>query len=161
MRAAEKQGRQAMRFSGWVFLPLLFAATGASAQLLKPDFKSPQKYWIEDTEKHCWFADPDPAPGETVAWSGPACNGALAKGEGELVWTRDGKVFERDAGIYDNGMLAGQGSIQFEDGAKYVGLFPGDGVLTLPDGQRFAAISVKEIAGWSIEQDPRRIAPLP
>jgi hypothetical protein len=151
-----------MRFFGWVSLPFfLLAVSGANAQLLKPDFKSPEKYWIEDTEKHCWFADPAPTPNEKVAWSGPACNGALATGQGELVWTRDGKTVERDSGNYENGMLAGQGSLEFEDGAKYVGLFPGDGVLTLPDGRRFAAISVKEIAGWSIEQDPRRIEELP
>lgn len=151
-----------MRFSGWFSLPLfLCAISAANAQMLKPDFKSPEKFWIEDKAKHCWFADPDPAPDEVVAWSGPACNGALATGTGELVWSRGGKIVERDAGAYENGMLAGQGSIQFEDGAKYVGAFPGDGVLTLPDGQRFAAISVKQVAGWSIEQDPRRIAPLP
>ena len=151
-----------MHFSRWFFLPVfLLAASAASAQLLKPDFKSPEKYWIEDKAKHCWFADPDPTPNESIVWSGPACNGALAKGDGEVVWTRDGKTVERDMGSYENGMLAGMGSIQFEDGAKYVGGFPGEGVLTLPNGQRFAAISVKEVAGWSIEQDPRRIAPLP
>jgi len=46
------------------------------------------------------------------------------------------------------------------DGASYDGEFPGRGVLTLPDGRKVPAQTVREFTGWTIEapirEDPSR-----
>lgn len=135
-------------FLGGVLLPLF--AVSAGAQLLKPDFDSPEKYWIEDKAKHCWAANPEPQQGETVTWSGAACDGAVIGGDGVLTWFLDGKVIGKDSGTFRNGMLWGQGRLDFADGAFYVGAFPGVGTITLSDGRQFPARSVSEKTGWSI-----------
>jgi hypothetical protein len=64
----------------------------------------------------------------------------------------NGKVSGRDVGGFKNGELTGHGRIFFADGASFEGEFPGEGVLTAPDGRKVRAQSVKEPAGWSIEQ---------
>ena len=57
----------------------------------------------------------------------------------------------RDEGNFTRGELSGHGRISFADGAVFEGEFPGRGLLTLPNGDHVNAVSVKEMAGWSIE----------
>jgi hypothetical protein len=129
---------------------LLFAA-GASAQSPAPDLSGNDSRWIKDAEKDCWAANPNPEPGESVAWTG-ACENGLVTGEGTLTWSIKGKVVGRDSGTFKNGELSGYGRITQVGGPSFEGEFPGKGVLTFPNGKKAAAQSVKEVFGWSIEQ---------
>jgi hypothetical protein len=134
----------------------LFFAGSASAQSPARDLSGNDTHWIKDAEKNCWAANPNPEPGESVAWTG-ACENGLVSGEGTLTWSIRGKVVGRDQGTFKDGELSGHGSITQTGGASFEGDFPGKGVLTLPNGKKVAAQSVKEVFGWSIEQSaPRR-----
>jgi hypothetical protein len=130
----------------------LLLASGAAAQTA-PDFTGRDPHWIKDPQKDCWAANPDPETGETVTWTG-ACERGLLSGQGTLSWYVNGKFVGRDEGSFKDGQLAGHGRITFADGANFDGEFPGKGVLTLPNGQKVEAESIKETAGWSIEQAP-------
>jgi hypothetical protein len=123
----------------------------AQAQPRIPDFSGNDAHWIEDKTSHCWAANPDPAPNETISWTG-GCENMLLSGEGTLTWYENGRVMGRDEGVFRNGELTGHGKISFADGASFEGEFPGEGVLTAPDGRKVRAQSVKEAAGWSVEQ---------
>jgi len=129
-------------------------AFGAPGRAAEPDFSGNDPHWIEDPVNHCWAANPTPEPGETISWSG-GCEGNLLSGEGILTWYSNGRVAGRDEGQFKNGQLSGRGRIVFADGAFFDGDFPGTGVLTLPDGRKVAAQSIKEQAGWSIEEARR------
>jgi hypothetical protein len=129
----------------------LFLACPASAQTPTPDLSGKDSHWIKDTDKNCWAANPNPEPGERVAWTG-ACENDLVTGEGTLTWSVRGKVVGRDTGTFKNGELSGYGRISQTDGPSFEGEFPGKGVLTFPNGKKAAAQSVKEVFGWSIEQ---------
>jgi hypothetical protein len=135
----------------------MFAAAPATlAQSPRPDFSGRDPHWIEDTIHHCWAANPDPEPGETITWTG-GCEGNLLSGQGVLTWYVNGRLAGRDEGQFKNGQLSGHGRISFADGASFEGEFPGSGVLTLPDGRKVAAQSIREQAGWSIEQSPSNV----
>jgi hypothetical protein len=130
---------------------LCLLAAGASAQPGTPGFSPKDSRWIEDPVSHCWAANPTPEEGETISWTG-GCQNNLLSGEGTLTWYLNGKIEGRDEGQFKNGELSGHGRIFFGDGASYEGEFPGEGVLTAPDGRKVRAQSVRERAGWSIEQ---------
>jgi hypothetical protein len=124
--------------------------TGA-AFAATPDLSGKSPYWIEDKEKHCWAANPDPADGETIQWTG-GCDRGLLSGDGTLTWYLAGMVVGRDIGTFKDGQLSGKGSILFSDGARYDGNFPGQGVLTTPEGRKFPAESTDRDPGWSVQQ---------
>jgi hypothetical protein len=128
----------------------LFLASAAAAQTL-PDLSGRDPHWIKDPVKDCWAANPDPETGETITWTG-TCEGRLLTGQGTLTWYVNGRQVGRDEGNFKDGQLSGHGRISFGDGANFEGEFPGQGVLTLPNGQKVAAVSIAEAAGWSIEQ---------
>jgi hypothetical protein len=128
----------------------VFWVGGALAQTT-PDLSGRDPHWIKDAGKDCWAANPDPEKGETITWTG-TCEHGLLSGQGTLTWFVDGRQIGRDEGNFRNGQLSGHGRITFGDGANFEGEFPGQGVLTLPNEQKRAAVSVGEAAGWSIEQ---------
>jgi hypothetical protein len=142
-----------MRYARAFGALVLLWAGGAAAQPV-PDLSGNDPHWIEDPAKNCWAANPQPEPGETIHWTG-ACEQRLLSGEGTLTWYVDGRPAGRDEGQFRNGQLSGHGRIVFGDGASFEGEFPGNGVLTLPNGQTVAAQSIAETAGWSIEQSPQ------
>ena len=116
----------------------------------KPDLSGNDPHWIEDTVAQCWAANPHPQGNETISWSG-ACEGDLLSGPGILTWSQNGRISGRDEGTFKDGRLTGKGRISTADGASYEGEFPGPGVLTLPDGRRIPAQTVREFTGWTIE----------
>lgn len=130
----------------------LLVASGPAARSA-PDLSGNDPHWIEDPAQDCWAANPDPEAGESVTWMGP-CENCLASGEGTLTWYLNGRLVGRDQGSFKNGELAGHGRITEANGTSYEGEFPGKGILTLPDGRKVEAVSIKETAGWSIEQAP-------
>jgi hypothetical protein len=130
---------------------LACAATAAPTAFAQPDFSGRDSHWIRDDATGCWAANPAPEPLETISWSG-RCDNMLLSGPGILSWYLDGKLIGRDEGNFVRGELSGHGKITFGDGSNFEGEFPGRGVLTLPGGKRIDAVSVKETAGWSIEQ---------
>jgi hypothetical protein len=132
---------------------LVCLALPALAQIAPPDLSGRDPHWIKDTTKNCWAANPDPEAGESVTWTG-GCTGGLVSGEGTLTWYLNGRLVGRDEGTFRNGELFGHGRIIQAGGPSFEGEFPGKGVLTLPDGQKIQAESIKETAGWSIEQAP-------
>jgi hypothetical protein len=118
---------------------------------VRPDFSGNDPHWIEDPVAQCWAANPHPQDGETVSWSG-GCEGGLLSGQGTLTWMLGGRVTGRDQGTFRNGRLTGRGRIDAVDGTSYEGDFPGKGVLTLPDGRKVPARTVRDSSGWSIEE---------
>jgi len=123
----------------------------ALAQSALPDLSGHDPHWIKDVAKNCWAANPDPEAGESVTWTG-GCSGGLLSGEGTLSWYLNGRLLGRDEGTFRNGELTGHGRITQTGGTSFEGEFPGTGILTLPDGRKIPAESIKETAGWSIEQ---------
>jgi hypothetical protein len=121
------------------------------AQSAAPDLSGRDPHWIKDAAKDCWAANPDPEVGETVTWTG-GCSKGLLSGEGTLSWYLNGRLLGFDEGTFRNGELSGHGRINQTGGTSFEGEFPGKGVLTLPDGRKIPAESIKEAAGWSIEQ---------
>jgi len=130
---------------------LFCAAAAATPAIAQPDLSGHDPHWIRDDMSGCWAANPDPDPRESVTWTGQ-CTDMLVSGTGTLSWYLDGKLIGRDEGNFVRGELSGHGKISFANGANYEGDFPGRGVLTLPGGDKLDAVSVKESAGWSIEQ---------
>jgi hypothetical protein len=126
-------------------------AAAPSSSAVPPDLSGADPHWIADETGHCFAGNPDPQGGESVRWTG-ACENGLVSGPGTLTWYRSGHVEGRDEGNFHGGILAGHGRIVDADGAIYDGDFPGSGQLTLPDGRRVAAHSIRETAGWSIEE---------
>lgn len=123
----------------------------ALAQVALPDLSGGDPHWIKDAAKNCWAANPDPEVGESVTWTG-GCLAGLINGEGTLSWYLNGRLLGRDEGTFRNGELFGHGRITQTGGPTFEGEFPGKGVLTLPNGQKIQAESIKETVGWSIEQ---------
>jgi hypothetical protein len=115
-----------------------------------PDLSGNDPHWIEDRISHCWAANPHPEANETISWSG-ACEGGLISGPGTLTWSQNGRITGRDEGTFKDGRLTGCGRIISADGTIYEGEFPGTGVLTLPDGRKVRAQTVREFSGWTIE----------
>ena len=131
---------------------MLILAGAAAAQTPDPgpDLSGNDPHWIEDTISHCWAANPNPEGGEIVSWSG-ACENGLLSGPGTLTWSQNGRITGRDEGTFKDGRLSGHGRIISADGTIYEGDFPGTGVLTLPDGRKVRAQTVREFSGWTIE----------
>lgn len=134
-------------------LPLLVLALAACpvAAVAAPDLSGADPNWIKDPISGCWAADPAPEPGESIAWSG-ACVEDLVSGEGTLTWYKDGHITGTDEGTFKAGELSGHARVTRADGSSYDGDFPGNGTITLPDGTHVPGLSIKERAGWSIEQ---------
>jgi hypothetical protein len=137
-----------------VFAAALLCSATAGAQDEKPDLSGNDPHWIRDPVSQCWAGNPHPQEGESISWSG-ACEGGLLTGPGTLTWSLKGRVIGRDSGTFKGGILSGRGMITSVDGTFYRGDFPGRGVMMLPDGREVQAQSLREIAGWSIEQLPQ------
>lgn len=135
-----------MRFS-----LLVLALAYPVAALAAADLSGADPHWIKDPMSGCWAADPDPEPGESIAWSG-ACVDDLASGEGKLTWYENGRITGTDEGTFKAGELSGHARITRADGNSYEGDFPGSGTITRPDGTHVPGISIKERAGWSVEE---------
>ena len=132
-------------------LALVCAASTAGTSFAQPDLSGRDAHWIRDQASGCWAANPDPEPLETISWAGQ-CVDMLVSGTGVLSWYLDGRLAGRDEGNFVRGELSGHGKITFDNGTSFEGDFPGRGVISLPDGGHVDAVSVKESAGWSIEQ---------
>jgi len=124
---------------------------GQPAPDVPPDLSGNSPYWIQDGISQCWAANPHPRENESIAWSG-ACEGGLVTGPGTLTWMENGRITGRDEGTFKEGRLSGRGRIIAVDGTAYEGDFPGNGVLTLPDGRKVPARSVRDASGWTIEE---------
>jgi hypothetical protein len=136
-------------------LPVGLALTlgcAALARAATPDLSGKDPHWIQDAANLCWAANPDPQPGENIIWNGE-CKDGLLDGQGILSWYVNGRLAARDSGTFKNGELSGHGRINFQNGVTFEGEFPGKGVITTPDGRKIPAQSIKESAGWSIEED--------
>jgi len=94
-------------------MALLFLCKFALAQNLQPD-------WISDTKTGCKIWDNEPAPNESVTWSG-GCKSGFATGFGVLVWFANGKFEERDVGVLLHGQQNGQDTQTFSNGDKSTG----------------------------------------
>lgn len=132
-------------------LAVVYVAMTSAAAAAQMDLSGRDPHWIRDDATGCWAANPDPEPFESITWSGQ-CRDMLLSGQGTLSWYLDGRLIGRDEGNFLHGELSGHGKITFASGAAFEGDFPGRGVLSLPDGRQIDAVSVKESAGWSIEQ---------
>ena len=142
-----------MRFDRTLLVGLVpMLAFASLAQAAAPDLSGKDPHWIQDAANLCWAANPDPKPGENIIWNG-GCKDGLLDGRGTLSWYIDGRLVARDTGTYKNGEMSGHGRIVFQDGTSFEGEFPGKGVITTRDGRKIAAQSIKEGAGWSIEED--------
>jgi hypothetical protein len=128
-------------------------ALAANVTDFKPDLTGTDPHWIEDKVAHCWVGNPDPQPGESVSWSG-ACMAGLATGPGVVTWYRNGRVEGQDSGTYRGGILTGHGKISSSNGTSFEGEFPGKGILTLSDGLKLPAQTLRENGGYSVEQIP-------
>jgi hypothetical protein len=137
-----------MRASILLWLLAFLAAPASGA----PDLSGNDPHWILDPTTGCWAADPDPEPGESISWSGGPCPDDLASGLGTITWYRNGRITGADEGTFKAGELFGHGRVATADGSLYEGDFPGTGTITLPDGTEVPARSIKETAGWSIEE---------
>jgi hypothetical protein len=138
----------------FAFTAVCFVVAGlavAARAAAGPDLSGADPHWIADERSHCFAGNPDPQGDESVHWTG-ACENGLVSGPGTLTWYRSGRIEGRDEEIFRAGILAGHGRIIQADGAIFEGEFPGEGVLTLPDGRHVAAHSLRETAGWSIEE---------
>jgi hypothetical protein len=79
--------------------------------------------FISDPKSGCKVWDPHPLAGETVSWSGDCIKG-LANGAGTVLWSRDGKPFEKDEGSWDHGRQSGRGNQDWVSG-RYEGELSG------------------------------------
>jgi len=77
--------------------------------------------FISDPKSGCKVWDPHPLVGETASWSGDCVQG-FAQGPGNVLWSRDGKAFEKDEGSWDQGRQSGRGSQNWGSG-RYEGEF--------------------------------------
>jgi hypothetical protein len=94
--------------------------------------------WIADVNKGCQVWNPNPAPGESISWSGP-CSNNKATGQGILQWYLDGKPNGRYEGEFLDGMSHGKGIDIDGKGNRYAGDFErnkyhGKGVFTFAQG---------------------------
>lgn len=137
----------------------LIVPAAAQTNETRPDLSGNDPHWIEDGISHCWAANPHPEGGESISWSG-ACEGGLLSGPGTLTWSQNGRITGRDEGTFKDGRLTGHGRIISADGTIYEGEFPGIGILTLPDGQKVGAQTVREFSGWTIEAPIQNNPPL-
>jgi hypothetical protein len=135
-----------------LFAAALAPAFAVEATDVKPDLSGKDPRWIEDKVAHCWAGNPHPQPNEAIYWSGACDQNHLVTGEGTLTWLENGQITGRDVGTFKNGIMTGHGKISAVDGTSYEGDFPGTGVLTLPDGRKVPARSVREPSGWTIEE---------
>jgi len=97
--------------------------------------------WIRDEKAQCEVWNPNPQPGESIAWTGPCVNGR-AEGKGNLSWYQDGKVAESYDGEMKGGKTNGDGVYKYADGNSYDGqwkdeIFNGHGTLKTSDGTIF------------------------
>ncbi len=120
----------------------LVLSTAASAQKIEPR-------WETDQNSGCKLWNPNPAPGESVSWSG-ACREGHADGNGVEQWFKDGKPGNRIEGEFVSGRSKGRVTITYPDGAVYVGELDVAGnragdycELILPNGARYSGACVK------------------
>lgn len=97
--------------------------------------------WIADPGTGCRVWNPNPKPGETIAWNGP-CENGLAHGRGTLQWFESGRPTDRYDGDYRDGRVNGRGVYAWTNGTSYEGDYRDDqmhgrGVLTFANGNRY------------------------
>jgi hypothetical protein len=95
--------------------------------------------WITDANG-CKIWDDQPAPNETVTWSG-ACVDGFASGEGVLQWIVNGKPGSRHEGSFVGGKANGKGT-KYQMGGTVEGNFIdgrplGHVVMTWPNGAKY------------------------
>ena len=105
--------------------------------------------WIVDTATGCKVWNENPAPNESISWSGK-CEGGTANGQGVLHWyvnksgskKGNGDLSTTIEGFFKDGKLDGSGTITFSNGNKYVGeikdgKFNGNGTFTWINGDKY------------------------
>jgi hypothetical protein len=95
---------------------LLWVATGAPHALAQA---SSAGDFLADPKSGCKVWNPHPRAGEEASWSGDCIQG-LANGAGTVLWSRDGKDFEKDEGSWDRGRQSGRGVQDWRSG-RYEG----------------------------------------
>jgi len=127
-----------------------------------PNFTGRNKDWMADARTGCWLFDGNPAPGETVEWSGD-CQDRLATGDGTATFYKEGQARLTIVGKFSRGSLTGQGKLvnggdiyegEFAftaqygtgvltkaNGEQYRGTWPGSGTYSLPDGTNCPALA--------------------
>ena len=75
--------------------------------------------WLAD-KSGCKIWDPKPIPNEEAVWRG-TCENGFAKGHGTLDWRKDGVLSQSETGEMDRGRFVGQKTINFANGAQYIG----------------------------------------
>lgn len=112
-------------------MAVVFLCKFARAQNLQPD-------WISDMKTGCKIWDNEPAPNESVTWSG-GCKGGFGTGFGVQVWFENGKFEERDVGVLLHGQQNGQDAQTFSNGDKSIqdwknGVRTGEDTYIFPNG---------------------------
>ena len=113
----------------------LVLSTAASAQKIEPR-------WETDQKTGCKLWNPNPAPGESVSWSG-ACREGHADGYGVEQWFKDGNPGNRIEGEFVSGRSKGRVRVTYPNGAVYVGELDADGnqygqgTLTSANGNKY------------------------
>ena len=97
--------------------------------------------WIADQRTGCKVWNANPAPDESITWSG-ACAKGLAQGKGVLQWYRAGRRGSTFTGEYRDGHATGRGVSVFPTGTSYDGEYRaslpnGRGVMIWSNGDRY------------------------
>lgn len=96
--------------------------------------------WIADRNTNCQVWNANPAPGESIDWSGPCVNGK-ANGKGVLQWYLNGAPNGRYEGEQRDGLLNGKGIYTWTTGDRYEGEYRDDrrtnGTFTWKNGTRY------------------------
>ena len=109
-------------------------ALPAFAQNAKPAVAG----WTPDAKTGCRVWNTEPAPNETLSWSG-GCVNNMADGRGILQWYDNGKPSDRYEGELKAGRHSGYGASAYANGNRYAGMWlndkaHGQGVYTRRDG---------------------------
>ena len=94
--------------------------------------------WIADKQNGCKVWNEQPAPGESITWTG-GCEGGKANGKGILQLYKNNKKESKNEGEFKDGKMNGHGTKTFPDGTIYKGEFKegnrnGHGTVNFPDG---------------------------
>ena len=97
-----------------------------------------QGEWIKDKNTGCKIWNSNPAPNETITWTGKCVNG-FAHGEGTLQWYKNSVKNGKYEGNYEHGKSNGQATLTYANGDKYSGSWVngkqhGQGTYTFASG---------------------------
>lgn len=117
-------------------LALVLTSPVAAEDMARPGHPG----WQAAKGTGCLVWNAGPIAGSQVSWSGPCENGRVS-GEGDLVWSWDGKrsVY---IGAMRDGDFNGQGTLTYPNGTRYEGefvdgKFNGQGTITFANGNRY------------------------